>query len=463
MNLQEDKTNMYDYDIKTSVQLFNTTVHNINTDGEAGKVAYIGSFPSMNNDVYECTSLKELRDHYGIEKGTWKETEFEGGRDGRRLFMEGFSGYRGVSSLITVNTCEVDNPVSNKNLNLNALSESSFTVETVDGESDASEDRKVQDAMIMTWDRLKKALSKIADDDFDMLFIGNDLHEAATDGHSIIDVYTLILNFLNNNFATKRPAYLIGAVKTNDVQDQPSGLGSKEINVNGNETANPPRYGAKQICDVFRRNAKGQLEKIDEPGKKIDSNELAVGALFYNGGTILGEEVGPGEFAAHMCGWIATLPVNQDLTYLTIPGVTDISEELYLGVNDAGAILNKMGINILKPKSRKDHTYYVNNSITPNGWHLNHVRAVSYLLKRYAFEGGLGINNLVTQLEKFKANINSITNDVMDKIDIITDVTFEDEITVIDPYHIALAMNVELAGVVTRIDIGVSMNLQNYN
>ena len=452
---------MYDYDIKTSVQLFNTTIHNINTDGEAGRVAYIGSFPSMNNDVFECTSLRELRDHYEIEKGTWKETEFEGGRDGRRLFMEGFSRYRGVSSLITVNTCEVDNPVANKNLNLNALSESSFTVETGGGESDASEDRKVQDAMYMTWDRLKKALSKIADDDFDMLFIGNDLHEATDENHDLIDVYTLILNFLNNNFATKRPAYLIGCVTTKDANDQPDGLKSKYINVNGNE--NPKRIGAAQICDVFKRNAKGQLEKIDEPTEKVDSNELAVGALFYNGGTIHDETVGPGEFAAHMCGWIATLPVNQDLTYLTIPGVTDIDEELYLGVNDAGAILNKMGINIIKPKSRKDHTFYVNNSITPTGWHLNHIRAVSYLLKRYAFEAGLGINNLVSQLEKFKANLNSITNDVMDKIDVITDVTFEDEITVIDPYHIALAMNVELAGVVTRIDIGVSMTLQNYS
>lgn len=454
---------MYNYDIKTSVQLFNTTIHNINTDGEAGRVAYIGSFPSMNNDVYECTSLKQLRDHYGIEKGTWKETEFEGGRDGRRLFMEGFSEYRGVSSLITVNTCEVDNPIANRNLDLNALTDSSFTVETEDNESDASEDRKVQDAMYMTWDRLKKALSKIADDDFDMLFIGNDLHEAATDGHTIIDVYTLILNFLNNNFATKRPAYLIGAVTTKDAQDQPSGLPSKEINVNGDETTTPVRYGAKQICDVFQRNAEGKLIKIDEPTKYTDSNELAVGALFYNGGTIFGEEVGPAEFAAHMCGWIATLPVNKDLTYLTIPGVTDISEELYFGVNDAGSVLNEMGINIIKPKSRKDNTYYVNNSITPTGWHLNHIRAVSYLLKRYAFEAGLGINNLVTQLEKFKANLNTVTKDVMDKVDIITDVTFEDDIQVIDPYHVALAMNIELAGVVTRIDIGVSMNLHNYN
>ena len=453
---------MYDYDIKTSVQLFNTTVHNISAEGEAGKVAYIGSFPSMKNDVFECTSLKELRDYYEIEKGTWRETEFEGGRDGRRLFMEGFSGYRGVSSLVTVNTCEVDNPTANQNLNLNALSESSFTVESGEGESNASEDRKVQDAMYMTWDRLKKALAKLADDEFDILFIGNDLHEAATDGHTIIDVYTLILNFLNNNFATKRPAYLIGAVTTSDVLDQPDGLKSKEINVNGHDT-NPVRYGAKQICEVFQRNAKGELVSIDDPSKKVDANELAVGALFYNGGTILDEEVGPAEFAAHMCGWIATLPVNQDLTYLTIPGVTDISEELYLGVNDAGAILNKMGINVIKPKSRKDHTYYVNNSITPNGWHLNHIRAVSYLLKRYAFEAGLGINNLATQLEKFKANLNTITNDVINKIDIITDVTFEDEITVIDPFHVSLAMNITLAGVVTRIDIGVSMNLQSYD
>ena len=204
------------------------------------------------------------------------------------------------------------------------------------------------------------------------------------------------------------------------------------------------------------------MKNIDSPSEFSDANELAVAALFYNGGTILDEEVGPGEFAAHMCGWIATLPVSQDLTYLTIPGVKGIDEELYLGKNDAGTLLNQYGINIIKPKSRKDNTYYVNNSITPTGWHLNHVRSVCYLLKRYAFEAGLGITNLAAQLETFKANLNSVTKDVMDKVEVITDVTFDDEIVVIDPYHVALALNVELAGVVTRIDVGVSMTLQDY-
>lgn len=449
---------MYNYDIKTSVQLINTTVHNINTDGEAGRVAYIGSFPSDDTDVHEFTSLNSLREFYGIEKGTYKETEFEGGRDSRRLFMEGFSGYRGVSSLITVNICE--------GVDFSKLNENSFTIETSEGQSTQKDDEKPDPGMLMTYDRLKTALAKLADDDFDILFIGNDLHEAlVTEGNNkkdLGDVYTLILNFLNNTFSTKRPAYLIGAVTTKDAAGQPSGLKSEEINILGTEESGTIKtYGAKQICEIFTLNADGQLKNINDDTYS-DANELAVGALFYNSGNINGEDVGPIEFAAHMCGWIATLPVSQDLTYLTIPGVRGITEELYLGKDDAGKYLNEYGINIVKPKSRKDKTFYVNNSVTPTGWHLNHIRAVSYLLKRYSFEAGLGINNLATQLETFKANLNTVTKDVMNKVDIITDVTFDDEIVIVDPMHIALAVNIELAGVVTRIDIGVNMALQDY-
>lgn len=447
---------MYDGNIKTSVNLVNTTIHNVSTNGEAGKVGLIGSFPSMINTVQEHTNLRDLRTTYGITAGTYKETEFEGARDARRIFMEGFSGYRGASSILSVNTCDV---TSENKLNLTALENSvNVTVSKGTVNNDETKDEKIQDAMKMTYDRLKEALNKISDDDIDILYIANDLREATDDNHTLLDVYRLIIDFLNDEFSTTRPTYFVGSVQTDGASDtasQPSGLGSQEINVLGTtKTENDETVlvdvGAKQICELFADNNV--------------NNELTVAALFYQGGIILDEKVGPGEMAAHMCGWISSLPVYQDLTYLTIPGVTGISEEVYFGENDAGYNLNQMGVNVIKPKSRKDKTFYVNNSITPTGWHLNQIRAVAYLLKRYAFEAGLGINNLSTQLETFKANLNTVTYEVIKETnEFITEVTFDEDIIIHNHDHIELALNITVGGVVTKIDVGVNMSLEDYS
>ncbi|RAP46437.1 MAG: hypothetical protein BZ136_07465 [Methanosphaera sp. rholeuAM74] len=92
---------------------------------------------------------------------------------------------------------------------------------------------------------------------------------------------------------------------------------------------------------------------------------------------------------------------------------------------------------------------------------MNQVRALAYLLKKLTFEAGLGINNLTTQLETFKANLNTIARDVLKEVEIITEITFDDKIIVHSHDHIELSLNVEVGGVVTRIDIGVNMTLQN--
>lgn len=306
---------------------------------------------------------------------------------------------------------------------------------------------------------------------------GNVLYGITNSGkyiRNIGDIYDYILDFVDNEFTNHRPVNYIGAIKTRN-GDTPEGLhndiaslglGSDMLKVfsdkyevqeedsdykkelrtptNADPYANIETWGALDIAKIFTRT----------------TNELSTCGLFYQRGVINDVEVDEMELAAHMCGWICSININQDLTYQTIPALTDVEEEAYLGKNDAGTLLNQAGIQVIRPKSRLDNTWYVNNSIQPTGWHTNHVRSVTYLLKRLQFESGLGINNFTTNLEAYRAVLDATAKEVLDECDIIRSVEVGD-IEVINNYHIYVPISIVLAGVVTLINVGVSMTLDD--
>ncbi|RAP49743.1 MAG: hypothetical protein BZ138_07290, partial [Methanosphaera sp. rholeuAM270] len=267
-----------------------------------------------------------------------------------------------------------------------------------------------------------------------------------------------------------RPVNYIGAIKTRaqpegkSINVASNGIESEIIRVNGvhynyesesdlalrkkytptkgNPYADILEWGAVDIANLFTRT----------------TNELSSCGLFYQGGIINGEEVDAMELSAHICGWLCSIPLNQDLTYQTIPKLTSISEEPYFGENDAGRLLNEAGIQVIKPKNRLDKTFYVNNAIQPTGWHTNHIRVVTYLLKRLQFESGLGINNFTSNIEAYRASLEATANEVKDEYDLIRSVEIGD-VQVISHYHIYVPVTIVLSGVVTLISVGVSMAL----
>lgn len=292
---------------------------------------------------------------------------------------------------------------------------------------------------------------------------------------NIGDVYDYIIDFVDNEFTNHRPVNYVGAVKTRGKPEGSEnnytlqGIGSEIIRVNSerynyedetnatkkarytptesNPYADITTWGAVDIANLFKRK----------------SNELTTCGLFYQGGIIGngssdGEEVDAMELAAHITGWICSIPLEQDLTYQTIPGLLAVDEEPFLGEYDAGNMLNLAGIQVIRPKSRLDKTFYVNNSIMPSGWHTNHVRSVTYLLKRLQFESGLGINNYVSNTEAYRAMLDSVAKEVMSECDIIRGVTVGD-VEIINHYHIYIPISIMLSGVVTLINIGVGMTL----
>lgn len=434
-NLEEARTTLLDIDVRTRVELSNETVKESGRPGEAGKVALIGAFPSTSQDVYSCTSLRALQRHYSITPGTKSETEFDGARAAKRIFMDGINGYSGATTVTCVN-------ISDETLDTNNLSA------TVTSGNTTSAD--VTSAIKLTWDKLIMALNKINDDDMDVLFIASDLRDAVDDDHDLEAVYDKVIGFVNNKFIMQRPTYVVAPVVcTEDISGgQPDGIPSTTIQVTESERDGKKIPGAEQVANCFN----------------TATNELTTAGLFCQGGKITNnsktDTVDVMEMAAHMVGWMCSLPVSQDLTYQDIPGVTGISEELYLGEDDAGEYLNKCGIQVIKPKSRTNNIFCVNNSVNPSGWHTNHVRSVAYLLKQYGLEAGLGLNNFENNLDAFKANLNNVTNTVLQNVDLITNVEIGD-IELIEPYEIYVPIQITLAGVITLIKVGVNMVLAN--
>lgn len=450
--LLEDKKNMTKVDILTRVELVNKTEHNTSNYGQAGKVALIGAFPTNNTEVKSFTNLTALRNKMGINPGTASEKQFDGARAAKRLFMEGITGYAGANTVTCINVTE----------GLTDTLQSTITVKVLDDENaeDSQTITNITQSTKLTMTKLKQALNKIIDESMDMIFISSDLNDAVDDTHTLKDVYTELVTYLNSRYSAQKPTYYIGALRCTDnisagQQTGDEALVSNEINVLGvtDGEDNITSYGAKQICEIFAN----------------EDNELATAGLFYQGGVINGESVEPMELAAHICGWIASLKVSQDTTYQTIPALEGISEEAYFGTNDAGRLLNEFGVQVIKPKNRIQNTYCINNAIVPAGyvdgtdndgtrWHTNHVRAVSYLLKQYAFEAGLGINNFTANIDSFKASLTSVTNNVLSNVDVIRDVNIG-SIEVVEPYEIYVPIDIELAGVVTLIRVGVNMTI----
>ena len=517
-------------DIQTRVVLSNETRHSLETPGMSGKVTLVGAFPSKDSTIKTVRSYAEYLSVYKLQE-TEQENEYDAHRAIKRIFMQGVNGYRGATQVTCVNIntsyeasnsltveskqqvsqkiTELEGQISTLNTEITALkqriaeleakanltqtektelttkkqtlitkekelatlSEELMAYKKLETYSDDTVSTvKISAGRLLSFQKFKIALRRIADEDTDLLFISSDLHDCVMNGQmgsadSVYDptqapnlgvVYNYLIDFINNEFTSHRPLTYIGFIRTAHINaSNVQGIPSYKIEIDSNTELNPDlkdstygvswadtNWAAKQITQLFTN----------------EKNELTTCGLFYQGGYINHEQVDSMEMAAHMCGWLACGNVGQDLTYQTIPGVTGIDEEVYFGKGDAGTLLNNLGIQVIRPKDRLEKTFYVNNSINPSGWHTNHVRSVIYLLKQYAYETGLGINNITANVVAFRASLENVSKKVMDEVDLIRDVQLGD-IEIINNYHLYLPIDIILAGVVTKISVGVSMTI----
>lgn len=417
-----------------------TTTTSIGT-GQSGKVAVIGAFPSADTDVHTFKSLRSLRNFYGIQGGTDSETKFNGALASKWLFMDGINGSAGAEQVTVVNI---------------AVKTKTGTPAPVEGEGDDTYIEVDSDPtdydLKLTNTKLLNALSKLANETINLLYIASDLEDAKVaqvlgdDGKTVVtpavtidDIYKKLLDFSSTKTSVQRPCHLVVYMNCTDNiaggQDQ-AGIGSTLVNVNE----------AVRRANIF----------ADYPDPYV------IGGLIVHGHYLLGKKVTPMEYGAYYTGFLASLPVDQSTTQLDLPGTTGLSEELYFGSHDAGSILNSAGIVVVAPKDRLNNRYCINNGMQPCKWDIAHIRSVAYLLQSYTLYGVLGLNNTDAQIEAFKSSLTTTNNQVKQELSIIKDVTNED-IEVVDPYHIYVPLTVTLYGVIESITVGVKMELGNSN
>lgn len=437
-------------DINTRIELSNETIKNNTVPGQAGKVGLIGAFPSINQDVHAYTNLANLRADYGIVANSGSEKNFDGAVAAKRIFMDGIEDYDGASSITTVNICD------------ETLDTSKISVQVDDGNGSIEDNENGENAIVntdkatlLTYAKLKNALTKLADEDIDLLFISADINNAIpktgdvlydstklTKDGSIDAVIDLILYYLNKIYSTKKPCnwiYWMNCVTGATEGQETDGIGSKIINVK--EAVRQAEYIAKQ-----------------------DTTNLATAGIYYQPGFLRKSTYGTSqavsrmEVAAHMTGFTASLPVTQSLTNQTIPGLTGVSEEAYFGEKDAGGLLMNVGIQVIKPNDRLNGTYCVKNSIQPNFFDVNHIRAVTYLLKQYNLIDTIGEETYDINIEALKAQLETVNKDVLATVPVIKEITVGNH-KILSPWKIYIPINIKLYGTIDVIKIGVNMEI----
>ncbi|WP_455644831.1 hypothetical protein [Methanosphaera sp.] len=433
---------MNSMDINTRIEIENETVKNINEPGQAGKVGLIGAFPSIDQTTYVFTSLSELRDTYGIVPKSDSEKNFDGALAAKRIFMEGIDDCEGASSISTVNICTSALKTSNISVTVN---------ESGDIETEDDEEREVDGDTLLTYTKLKNALTKLAGEDIDLLFIAPDIQDAIPqkgetlyNGEtrdskgSINDVIDLILYYLNNVYSTQKPCNWISYL--NLVTDISTGQETGGI--------------ASNIINV--KEALALVKHITDK----DTTNLATAGIYYQPLYINGTKVSRMSAAAHMTGFTASLPVTQSLTSQVIPGVTGVEEEAYFGEKDAGGILMNAGIQVIKSHNRLSNTWDVKNSIQPNGFDVNHIRAVTYLLKKYDLINSLGEETYDINIEALKAQLEAVNKEVLSDVPVIKEITLGTH-KIISPWKIYLPVKITLYGTIDIIKLGVSMEISD--
>ena len=167
------------------------------------------------------------------------------------------------------------------------------------------------------------------------------------------------------------------------------------------------------------------------------------------------------EAAAHIAGFMATLPIGTSLTNKIIPGVEGIpeGEEMFFGKGDAGEILMNSGIQIVKPYNRNDKTFCIKNSIQPSGYDIAHVRTIAYLLRQYDLISTIGQTNDNVPIEALKAQIKATSENVRKLSNrLITEVTIGKE-RILSPWKIYIPIRIRMRGIINVIKIGVSMEI----
>ena len=256
----------------------------------------------------------------------------------------------------------------------------------------------------LTTAKLTAALAKIKGEDFDMLFVADELADEAI---------VIIDTFLGETFKMKFPAEYVFAAS--------------------------------------RQNTSSYTTTAGKVGDYCSG-------MVIQGGTINGNEYSLLETAAYYASHIAELPVGNSMTNKQVPYLTAITPEYTFENGDAGRALVGAGITIFKVQNRTDGKIVVVNSEQPNGYDLYINRVRNYVIKEMNLNPYLGNRNRKPTLGEVEHMLDTIKERCVNTLDLCKDIQYSVE--KVDAKTVDVILNkIVFDGIITKIRVKYSIEV----
>lgn len=335
------------------------------TPGMASRIAVIGAFDSEVTDLTNVSSVTTAHSIFGTSTtyGTFK------GTDVIDLL------FNGASNLLVAN----------------------ITTWT-DAETPVPE-------TVLTNEKLNLALSKLKNEEFDILFIAEELSDASQ---------TIVSSWLDTEFKAK--------------------------------------FAHGQVAQLQKNTAAAYEESI----ATFNKNVYWINNQTY---TYNGEELDLNRSTAMICGLIAGMMVNQSLTAKIIPNVTKVTPEYTTESGDIGAKLLELNVPFLKCRNRSNKTHYCVNSQLPNGLDLYINRVRDYIINRIAVETMLGEINSDKTIEGISTIVENIRYQAIDVLGLLKNFEYRVEKETSSCVNVILERLV-FDGIITEIKITYNIEVE---
>ena len=346
------------------VNVFLKKTQLINRPGVASKIAVIGAFNTEETDPRLFVNVDKAQTDFG------NDTSFNGCAVVPNLFI-------GASSLLCVNTTTWTGTGDNKTANKE-----------------------------LTTAKLTSALSKIKGEDFDILFVAENITDA---------FMPIITAFCDECFKIKMPigygASLTGATAEANVTtaglagEHCYALNTQQLGINGN-----------------------------------DPVSVLLSTAYY-------------------VGLIAGMNVGNTMTMKVVDGVTSVSPELTFETGSDGTKLLEAGITCFKCQDRNSGRYVVVNSEQPNGLDLYINRVRNFVVKEFALHQFLGDRNKPKSHNQIEQELDRVKDMCVNTLDLLEDISYKivkKNANCVDVYIDSLLF----AGIITHIDVYVRLEVE---
>ena len=333
--------------------------------GQASSIAVIGAFDSEITALTNCTSARAAHAAFGT---TATAGNFKGTDAIDYLFM-------GASNLLVANITtwsDDDTPVASTTI---------------------------------TTEKLAAALALLHNEDFDILFIADQL----SDTHQ-----TTVTSWLDSEFEDK--------------------------------------YCHGQVAQLSKSTAADYTTSVG----KYNNNVYYINTQTF---TINGTTLDLNRSTAYICGLIAGMDVNRSLTSKIIDGVTAVSPEYDTTAGQLGATLLSLNVPFLACRNRRTNKYYCVNSQLPDGLDLYINRTRDYVLNLITAETYLGEPNSENTVNGVITLVEGVKQQCVEDLRLLKDIVYHVEKTSSTSIDIIIDSLV-FDGVITDINIYYSIEVQ---